>query len=93
MPSSGNPSGFPTGPGCRQVHAEVATAKDEGPVSNADGDPGSGPSPTVSTKPRRAPQPSPSWEGPSKVMGIHRPRGNHLATTEGVPYPGAKTSL
>jgi hypothetical protein len=30
MPSSENPSGFPTGLGYRQVHAEVAIAKDEG---------------------------------------------------------------
>ena len=57
------------------------------------GDPRSGPSPTASTKPRRAPQLSPSWEGPFKVMGIHRPGSNHLATTKGVPYPDAETSL
>jgi hypothetical protein len=63
------------------------------PVSNADGNPGSEPSPTVSTKPRRALQLYPSWEGPFKVTGMHRPEGNHLATTEGVPYPDAKTSL
>jgi hypothetical protein len=63
------------------------------PMSNADGNPGSEPSPTASTKPRRAPQLSPSWEGPFKVTGMHRPEGNHLATTEGVPYPDAKTSL
>jgi hypothetical protein len=35
----------------------------------------------------------PSWEGPFKVMGKHRPRGNHLAMTEGMPYPDAETSL
>jgi hypothetical protein len=63
------------------------------PVSIVDGDPGSGPSPTTSTKPRRAPQLSPSWEGPFKVTGMHRPEGNHLATTEGVPHPDAGTSL
>jgi hypothetical protein len=40
------------------------------PSSNTDGNPGSGPSPTTSTKPRRAPQLSPSWEGPFKVTGI-----------------------
>jgi hypothetical protein len=62
-------------------------------MSNADGDLGSGPSPTTSTKPRRAPQLSPSWEGPFKVMGMHRPEGNHLAMTEGVPHPNAETSL
>jgi hypothetical protein len=27
MPSSEGPSGFPTGPGCRQVQAEVPTVK------------------------------------------------------------------
>jgi hypothetical protein len=59
-------------------------------MSNADGNPGSGPSPMASTIPRRAPQLSPSWEGPFEVTGVHRPRGNHLATTGGVPYPGAK---
>jgi hypothetical protein len=63
------------------------------PVSTADGDPGSGPSLAASTKPRRAPQLSPSWEGPFKVTGTHRPEDNHLATTEGVPYPDAETSL
>jgi hypothetical protein len=62
-------------------------------VSNVDGKPRSGPSPTASTKPRRAPQLSPSWEGPFKVTGMHRPKGNHLAMTEGVPYPDAETSL
>jgi hypothetical protein len=62
-------------------------------MSNADGDPGLGPSPTASTKPRRAPQLSPSWEGPFKVTGMHRPEGNHLAMTKGVPYPDAETSL
>jgi hypothetical protein len=40
------------------------------PLSNADGHPGSGPSLTVSTKPRRAPQLSPSWEGPFKATGM-----------------------
>jgi hypothetical protein len=63
------------------------------PVSNADGDPGSGPSPTASTKPRRAPQLSPYWEGPFKVKGMHRLEGNHQAMTEGVPHPDAGTSL
>jgi hypothetical protein len=58
------------------------------PSSNADGNPGSGPSPTASTKPRRAPQLSPSWEGPFKVTGICRPGGDYLAMTEGVPLPG-----
>jgi hypothetical protein len=58
------------------------------PLSNADGNPGSVPSPTTSTKPRRAPQLSPSWEGPFKVMGIRRPGGDYLAMTEGVPLPG-----
>jgi hypothetical protein len=62
-------------------------------MSNADGNLGSGPSPTTSTKPRRAPQHSPSWEGPFEVMGMHRPKGNHLATTGGVPYPDVETSL
>jgi hypothetical protein len=57
------------------------------PSSNAYGNPGSGPSPTASTKPRRAPQLSPSWEGSFKVMGIRRPGGDYLATTEGVPLP------
>jgi hypothetical protein len=57
------------------------------PSSNADGNPGSGPSPTASTKPRRAPQLSPSWEGPFKLTGIRRPGGDYLATTEGVPLP------
>jgi hypothetical protein len=61
--------------------------------SNADGGPGLGPSLTVSTKPRRAQRLSPSWEGPFKVTGMHRPEGNHLATTKGVPHPGARTSL
>lgn len=61
--------------------------------SNADGNPGSGPSPTASTKPRRAPQFSPSCEGPFKVKGIRRPEGDRLATTEGVPHPDAGTSL
>jgi hypothetical protein len=63
------------------------------PVSNADGNPGSGPSPITSTIPRRAPQLSPSWEEPFKVTGMHRPKGNHLATTGGVPYPDAETSM
>jgi hypothetical protein len=30
MPSPGNPSGLPTGPDFRQVHAEMATTEDEG---------------------------------------------------------------
>ena len=55
------------------------------PSSNTDGDPGSGPSLTVSTKPRRAPQLSPSWEGPFKVTGMRLPEGNRLPTAEGVP--------
>jgi hypothetical protein len=46
--------------------------------------------PVVSPIPRGDPQLSPSWEGPFKVTGVHRPRGNHLATTGGVPYPDAK---
>jgi hypothetical protein len=46
------------------------------PSSNTDGNPGSGPSPMASTKPRRAPQLSPSWEGPFKVTGIRRPGGD-----------------
>jgi hypothetical protein len=66
--------------------------KTRAPVSKADGDLGLGPSLTVSTKPRRALQLSPSWEGPFKVTGMRRP-GNHLATTEGVPHPDAGTSL
>jgi hypothetical protein len=57
------------------------------PSSNADGNLGSGPSPTASTKPRRAPQLSPSWEGPYKVAGICRPEGDYLAMTERVPLP------
>jgi hypothetical protein len=67
--------------------------KTRAPSSNADGNLGSGPSPTASTKPKRAPQLSPSWEGPFKVTGIHRPKGDRLATTEGVPSPGAGVSL
>jgi hypothetical protein len=59
--------------------------KTRAPLSNADGNPGSGPSPTTNTKPRRAPQLSPSWEGPFKVTRIRRPEGDRLATTEGVP--------
>jgi hypothetical protein len=59
--------------------------KTRAPSSNADRNPGSGPSPTASTKPRRAPQLSPSWEGPFKVTGLRRPEGDHLATTGGVP--------
>jgi hypothetical protein len=42
-------------------------------MSKADGNPGSGPSPTTSTIPRRALQLSPSWEGPFKETGMHRP--------------------
>jgi hypothetical protein len=30
LPSPRNPSGFPAGPDFRQVHAEMATAEDEG---------------------------------------------------------------
>jgi hypothetical protein len=67
--------------------------KTRAPSSNTDENPGSGPSPTASTKPRRAPQLSPSWEGPFKVTGIRRPEGDRLATTEGVPPPGAGASL
>jgi hypothetical protein len=81
------------GPGFRQVHAGMATAKDEGSCVKCRWDPGSGPSPTASTKPRRAPQLSPRWEGPFKVTGMHRPEGDRLATTEGVPHPDARTSL
>jgi hypothetical protein len=62
-------------------------------VSNADEDPGSGPSLVASAEPRRAPQLSPGWERPFKAAGTHRPEGNHLAMTEGVPYPDAETSL
>jgi hypothetical protein len=40
--------------------------KTRAPSSNADGDPGSGPSLTVSTKPRRAPQLSPAGKDPSR---------------------------
>jgi hypothetical protein len=57
------------------------------PISNADGNLGSVPSPTASTKPRRAPQLSPSWEGPFKVAGIRRPGGGYLAMTGRVPLP------
>jgi hypothetical protein len=67
--------------------------KTRAPSSNADGNPGSGPSPTTSTKPKRAPQLSPSWEGPFKVTGIRRPEGDRLAATEGVPPPSAGASL
>jgi hypothetical protein len=59
--------------------------KTRAPSSNADGNLRSGPSPTASTKPRRAPQLSPSWEGPFKVTGIRRPEGDRLAMSEGVP--------
>jgi hypothetical protein len=65
--------------------------KTRAPSSNADGDPGSGPSLTVNTKPRRAPQLSPSWEGPFKVTVMHRPEGNRLATTEEVPPPRCRS--
>jgi hypothetical protein len=44
-------------------------SKTRAPTSNADGNTGSGPSPTASTKPRRAPQLSPSWEGPLTLQG------------------------
>jgi hypothetical protein len=67
--------------------------KTRAPSSNTDGDSGSGPSLTVSTKPRRAPQLSPSWEGPFKVTGMRRPEGNRLPTTKGVPPPGGGASL
>jgi hypothetical protein len=67
--------------------------KTRAPLSNTDENPGSGPSPTTSTKPRRAPQLSPSWEGPFKVTGIRRPKCDRLATTEGVPPHGAGASL
>jgi hypothetical protein len=67
--------------------------KTRAPLSNADGNLGSGPSPMASTKPRRALQLSPSWEGPFKVTRIRRPKGDRLATTEGVPPPGAGASL
>jgi hypothetical protein len=59
--------------------------KTRAPSSNAHGSLRSGPSPTASTKLKRAPQLSPSWEGPFKVTGIRRPDGDHLAMTEGVP--------
>jgi hypothetical protein len=68
-------------------------SKTRAPSSNADGNLSSGPSPTASTKPRRAPQLSPSWEGLFKVTGIRRLEGNHLAMTEGVPPSGAGASL
>jgi hypothetical protein len=74
-----------------QVHAsdrfmqKRPQPKTRAPSSNADGNPRLGPSPTTSTKPRRALQLSPNWEGPFKVMGIRRPKGDRLATTEGVP--------
>jgi hypothetical protein len=61
--------------------------KTRAPSSNADGNPGSGPSPTASTKPRRARQLSPSWEGPFKVAGIRRSGGDYPAMTERVPLP------
>jgi hypothetical protein len=67
--------------------------KTRAPSSNADGNLGSGPSPMASTKPTRAPQLSPGWEGPFKVTGIRRPEGDRLATIEGVPPPGAGASL
>jgi hypothetical protein len=67
--------------------------KTRAPSSNADGNPGSGPSPTASTKPRRALQLSLSWVGPFKVTGIRRPEDDRLATTEGVPPLGAGVSL
>jgi hypothetical protein len=38
----------------------------------------------------RAPQHSPSWEGPFKVTGTLRPKGDCLVTTEGVPSPVPK---
>jgi hypothetical protein len=57
--------------------------EDKVSLINADGNPGVGPSPTASTKPRRALQLSPSWEGPFKLTGIRRPRGDCLAMTEG----------
>jgi hypothetical protein len=38
----------------------------------------------------RAPQHSPSWEGPFKVTGILRPEGDYLATTEGELSPVPK---
>ena len=78
-------SGLQTGT-CRSDHSQQRGLS----MSNTDGNPRSGPSPTTTTIPRRAPQLSPSWEGPFEVTGMHRPRGNHLATTGGVPYPGAK---
>jgi hypothetical protein len=71
----------------------MATAEEEGPSSNADRNLGSRPSPTTSTKPRRAPQLSPNWEGPFKVTGISRPECDCLAATKGVPPPGAGASL
>jgi hypothetical protein len=40
--------------------------KTRAPSSNADGNPGSGPSPTASTKPIRAPQLTFSWKDPSR---------------------------
>jgi hypothetical protein len=57
------------------------------PSSNADENSGSGPNLTEVLNQIRAPQHSPSWEGPFKVTGILRPEGNCLATAEGVPPP------
>jgi hypothetical protein len=51
--------------------------KTRAPVSNADGDPGSGPSPTASTKPRRAPQLSPQL---GRTL-----QGNGKTPTQGQP--------
>jgi|SRR5690242_13669213 hypothetical protein len=82
----------PQVPAADRYMQEWPQSKARAPESNADRDPVSGPSPTASTKPR-TPQLSSSREGPFKVTGIHRPRGNHLATTEGAPYPDAETSL
>jgi hypothetical protein len=76
-----------------RIMQKWSQSKTRAPTSKTDGNPGSRPSPTASTKPRRAPQLSPSWEGPFKVTGMRRPEVNHLATTEGVPHLDAGTSL
>jgi hypothetical protein len=93
LPSPGNPFGLPTVQTSDRFMQKWPQPKMRAPSSNADGNPGSGPSPTARTKPRRAPQLSPSWEGPFKVTGIRRPEGDRLATTEGVPPPSTGASL
>jgi hypothetical protein len=39
LPSPENPSGLPTGPDFRQVHAEMATVEDEGSLVKRRGEP------------------------------------------------------